>query len=415
MHALLRNRDFRLLLLGRLVTNAGDSLYAVAAMWLVYALSGSMFYTGLAAFLTLGPQALQAFAGPLVDRWPVRRLLVGTQLVQAVLVLSVPAAAWLGVLSAPLVLAVMPLLALLNQLVYPAQTAALPRIVDREQLTAANSAFSLAYQGAEMAFNALAGLLVAAVGAVSLYVVDSVTFAVAVALFAGLRVPPAEPSVPEAEGGGYLSDLLAGVRFVRGTVLLPLLGSGVFANALLGATLPVLPAFAAARGGPDTYGLLLAALAGGSLTGAVLAGRFDGVPLGRLSMAAFGVAAVAWFGALSVGPVAGTVALFGLAFVPVGVTNVLLMTMLQRLVPEDLLGRVTALAGSASTAVMPVGSLLGGALGEFLGADAVMVLGGAGFVWIVAYVAAVPSLRRLPATTAADTLDRAGVAGSAAD
>ena len=38
---LLRNPDFRRLLLGRLVTNAGDSLYAVAAMWLVYTLSGS--------------------------------------------------------------------------------------------------------------------------------------------------------------------------------------------------------------------------------------------------------------------------------------------------------------------------------------------------------------------------------------
>jgi MFS family permease len=174
------------------VTNAGDSLYAVSAMWLVYSLTGSTFYTGVAGFLTLGMQALQAFVGPLVDRWPLRRTLVWTQAVQAVLVLTVPVAHVTGYLSVWLVLAVMPLLSLLNQFVYPAGTAALPRIVDEEELTAANSLFATTYQGSELVFNALAGVLVTAVGAVTLFAVDSVTFAVAVALFAGLRVPPAD-------------------------------------------------------------------------------------------------------------------------------------------------------------------------------------------------------------------------------
>jgi len=417
MRDLFRNADFARLFAGRLVTNAGDSLYAVAAMWLVYSLSGSTFYTGLAGFLTMGPQALQVFVGPLVDRWPVRSVLVSTQALQGVLVLVIPLAAWLGVLSVPLVLVVMPAVALLNQFVYPAQTAVLPRLVEREQLTAANSALSFAYQGTDMVFNGLAGLLVAAIGATALYLVDSVTFAAAVALFVGLHIPPAENPDDDAgadaadpDGGqsGYVTDLRAGFSFVRGTVLVWMFGTGIVANALLGATIAVLPAFAAARGGPGTYGLLMAGVSAGILVGALSAPRFDGVPFGRLSIGAFAAGAVAWFAALAAPSTTATVVVFSLAFVPIGVTNVVAAAMMQRLVPESLLGRVTALIGSASTAIMPLGSLLGGAAGDAFGAPAVMVAGGLGMLWIVVYVAAIPALRTLPPAVEAETLGPAG-------
>jgi MFS family permease len=188
---LLRNRDFALLVGGRLVTNAGDSLYYIAAMWLVYDLTGSELFTGLAGFLTMAPAALQFLFGPLVDRSPLGPLLVGTQVVQGLLVLVVPVAHFLDVLSVWVVLTVMPLLALLNQPVYPAQSAALPRIVDREELVGANSVLTIAYQGVDAGFNALGGVVVAAFGAVTLFLVDSVTFAVATLLFIGLEIPEA--------------------------------------------------------------------------------------------------------------------------------------------------------------------------------------------------------------------------------
>lgn len=431
---LFANPDFRRLFLGRLVTNAGDSLYAVAAMWLVYSLSGSTTYTGIAGFLTMGPQALQVFVGPLVDRVPIRRVLVTTQTIQGVLVLTVPAAHLLGVLSVELVLVVMPLLSLLNQFVYPAQTAVLPRIVEDDLLTAANSAFSFAYQGTDMVFNALAGVLVALVGAVALYAIDSLTFAIAVLLFLGLRVPPQDhepdtessiddqtPGSVAADGGAdptptdtvaeppersYLRDLRGGIRFVRYTPMVWFFGAGLVANALLGATLAVLPAFADARGGAGMYGLLLAFVSAGMLSGALLANRVDDVPYGRLSIGAFATGAVLWFGAVASPWVASTAVLFGLAFVPIGITNVVGATLVQRLVPGDLLGRVSAVAGSASTAIMPLGALLGGIAGDVWGATTVMWLGGASMCWLVLYVVAVPALRTMPAATDATPYDR---------
>jgi len=78
MWALFKNSNFTKLFFGRVVTNIGDSMYAVAAMWLVYELSSSAFYTGLAGFLTRIPQTFQFLAGPLIDRWSLRRTLVVT-------------------------------------------------------------------------------------------------------------------------------------------------------------------------------------------------------------------------------------------------------------------------------------------------------------------------------------------------
>ena len=64
--------EFPLIIFRRIFTNIGDSLYYVAAMWLVYKLSGNPFYSGLAGFLTLLPSALQFLTGPFVDRWPIK-------------------------------------------------------------------------------------------------------------------------------------------------------------------------------------------------------------------------------------------------------------------------------------------------------------------------------------------------------
>ncbi|WP_435065301.1 MFS transporter [Halobaculum sp. EA56] len=436
MRSLRSNRAFRRLFAGRLVTNAGDSLYAVAAMWLVYDLTGSTAYTGLAGALTMGPQLLQAFVGPLVDRWPLRRLLVSTQLVQAVVVLAVPAAWTLGVRSVELVLVVVPALSLVNQFVYPAQSAALPRIVDDDELADANAAFSFAYQGADLVFNGLAGALIALVGAVALYAIDSLTFLAAAVLFAGVVVPRAgagdvrgsadgdadaevdgvEPvreaaaatPEPTADGGeptAYRDRLAAGVAFVRGTPLVWMLGGGVLANGLLGATMAVLPAFADGLGGAGAYGTIRAATAAGLLVGALAGGRLARVGFARVWVTGFAVAAVAWAAALVAPTLAATAALLAVALVPVGVTNVLAATMIQRMVPDDFLGRVSALLGSASVAVMPVGSLAGGLLGETVGVWATMALGAVGLASVAVYVLAVPSLRRLPPVAEATTLE----------
>lgn len=74
------------------------------------------------------------------------------------------------------------------------------------------------------------------------------------------------------------------------------------------------------------------------------------------------------------------------------------------MVPETLLGRVTAVFGSASTVATSFGALAGGAAASSLGPVPVIAAAGAGFLLLAGYVASVRSLRRLPAVGEIDTL-----------
>lgn len=396
-----RNENFRRLFLGRLVTNAGDSVYFIAAMWLVYDLTGSPFYTGLAGFLIQAPQALQVFAGPLVDRWSIRSVLVRTQAIQAVFVLVVPLAWFFDLLSVWLVLVLMPLLTLLNQVVYPAQNAAIPRIVSEGELVRANSLISVAYQGVDMAFNAAAGVLIAFVGAIALYVLDSVTFLVAVVLFLGLTIPPARTNGGEPESAAYLDDLRAGIAYVRGSVLLSIVFGAVVLNFAFGIAIAILPDFAAIRGGPALYGILMAALSAGGLVGAMSASALDRYPFGWVNIVGLTISGLAWVGATTTSSVPLSAGLFFLAFVPIGVANVMVQAMVQSAVPESLLGRVTALTASLSGAMLPIGSLVGGTAAGSLGTVTTLSLTAGGFLFLGTYFLVHPRIRTLPRIEAA--------------
>jgi MFS family permease len=171
-----------------------------------------------------------------------------------------------------------------------------------------------------------------------------------------------------------------------------------------------LPAFADAVGGAGAYGTLMAAFAAGNLSGAVLAGRLDHYPFGWLSIACFAVSGVAWTAAVSVSWVPATALLLGLSSVPMGITNVLLSSLVQAAVPEDKLGRVSSVLGSAATFGMPFGMLAGGAVAGILGPRAAMGAGGIAVLLFAGYWLALPSLRTLPAVGDIDTLDRAAEA-----
>jgi hypothetical protein len=414
--SLWRNGDFRRLFGALFVTNAGDSLYTVATLWLVFELSGSTAVTGVANTLLLLPYLLQAVAGPVVDRLPVRRLLVASQLVQGAVVLVVPLAAATGRLSVPLLVGVVPVLSLLTVVVGPARATMLPRILDDDQLARGNSALATVTLGLDMVFDAVGGVFIAVAGATALYVADAVTFGVAALLFAGIAARPTTPDQDSGEAdddaptvravlAGYVEDLREGVAVLRGTLFVDMMAAAALSNFAVGVTLTVLPAFGAARGGPAVYGAMLGALGVGRLVGSATASYLGGVPYGRLTAGTYLVSAALWVGSAYAPTAAATVVLFGVAWVSAGANGVLTTTLNQRVFPGDVLGRVSALKGTVSTATLPVGSLVGGYVAAALGVTPTMGLAALGFGSVGLLYALRPSLRRLPATDAVEQSD----------
>lgn len=389
---ILKNRNFMLLFIGRILTNIGDSLYAVAAMWLVYDLGGSTLYTGLAGFLSILPRVIQLLSGPLIDRFPLRGILVSTQLLQALLLLIVPAAFYFDFLSVGLVLAITPILSTLNMWVYPAQMTALPKILDKKHLTQGNSLFSIAYQGIDVACNAVSGALIIVLGAVSLYLWNSIGFFIGALLFAHLRIKPSprdshnnDKKTSDSEGRSklstrqspmknYLADMKEGLRLILATPLARIQFGIIMINAAGGATFTVMPAFADSLGGAGIYGILLMAQACGSLMGAVLAPylKLERVRLGSIFATAFCLSGAAWCLSVFTPWTWLTVLIYGLSWFPGGVTNVIINSVIQKGVPEKNMGTVFAAASGLSGIAMPLGSLVGGGLGVLVASSSVI-------------------------------------------
>ncbi|KAB2395464.1 MULTISPECIES: MFS transporter [Bacillus cereus group] len=392
----LKNRNFLLLFLGRIFTNIGDSLYYVAAMWLVYKLSGNPFYSGLAGFLTLLPSALQFLTGPFVDRWSIKNTLVITQVLQCILILIIPITHYFDLLTVQLLLIIMPIVAFIEQFAYPAQSKALPLLLHKTQLLKGNSLFSFAYQGIDLICTTLSGILVALFGAITLYVIDSFTFAITALLFFSLKMPKQTETNTSLSTKQYFTDLKEGFSIVFRSLMGVFLIGSVVANFSIGMTMAILPSFADSLGGVKSYGFFLAAISAGSLIGALFSSWVGKRNVGRVSIISFATGAIFWFLSTIVPFQWLSIFLFGLAWIPIGATNILFATISQILIPNQYIGRINSVMRSMSTIAMPFGSLIGGYAANVFSSQLIFALASIGILFISLVWLLHPKLRALP-------------------
>lgn len=407
------NISFIRLFSGRLTTNAGDSMYMIAAMWLVYELTGSSAYTGLAAFLIRLPTGFQFLVGPLVDRWRFRPVLVGTQLIQCFGVLLIPLAAFFDQLSVWVILFVMTMTAIVGQFAYPAQNALLPEIVEEKNLVRANSLLSSAFQSANIVLNALSGVLITVIGAISLFVVNAVTFVIAAFLYWGIVFPSDAPDESDRDDPGeagsddekateedaeerYLTALVGGINYLRGSLVITMVLGTMVANFAMGAAMAVLPEFADGFGGPEMYGLMMAVFAGGAFVGTLGANLVDQKPWGVVNIAGFWMAGLALFAALVVPGILPTAVFLFFTFVPIGMFNVMFFSMIQSAIANEYLGRVTSVVASLNSVTMPIGALLGGVMAGYVGVTLVLGMLAGALLLLGCYFFVQSDLRRLP-------------------
>lgn len=402
MLKLLKRDNFLLLFLGRIVANIGDSLYYVASMWLVHELGGNPFYTGLAGFLILLPGAFQFLTGPFVDKWRIKKVLITTQWLQAVLILIIPLAYVFNFLSVTLILVLIPCVACIQQFAYPTQTKALPLILKQSELVKGNSLFSFAYQGVDTIFNAVSGIIVALFGAIVIYLVNSATFTIATILFSFVTIPQktlkeqGKQSSLKQKFSSYKQDLTEGILVVFHSLLWVFLTGPIVLNFANGILMAILPVYADELGGVKMYGFLLTSVSAGALIGALSGSVLGKFRVGRLAGLCFVLGAVSLFlsGWLSLPAI--TPLLLGIAWIPIGAVNVLFAAVHQSVIPNRLLGRLNSVMYSVSIIAMPIGSLAGGALATLIDSRIIFTSTSLGFIFIALVWLVHPDLRRLP-------------------
>jgi MFS family permease len=402
----MKNRNFILLISGRIVTNVGDSLYAVASMWLVYEMTKSNFFTGLAGFLTAAPIALQFFIGPLIDRIEHRSILIHSQMIQAVLLAIIPLTYYFDVLSAWIVLVICPIASVIQQFVYPTHFSILPRIVNKNSLTKANSIMTSTYQLLDLILMGVSGIIIAIMGAVSVYMMDAVAFLIAMTLFYYLKFPgmkdvdvdvEAEKKLSlKEEWNSYKLDLKEGYLFIKRSFIPKFLLAAIIANFVIGGVAAILPDYAAFRGGSHIYGWYLGAMSGGLLAGSLLANIFNKIPLGKVTIIGFFISGLSWVFSGITNITLLSILFFGLSYISIGLTNVLFLSSLQNILPSDVLGRVFSFVAGATMIASPLGSLIGGSIAAFTGSFPVFMSGSLGILFVSLYWLIIPKLRNLP-------------------
>lgn len=359
-----KNKNFSILLFGRLITNFGDSIYSIATLTLIYTLTKSTFYSGITLFLISFTVILQIFISPLISKFNVKRFLIISQLFQAIILLAITYLIYVNKLQITTLIIFIVCISFINQIVYPIQLALLPKIVKQEDLVKANSLFSIAYQGSDAFFNSIGGFIITVFGTIYAFIINSITFFInsAIFIFLSNNLSKNTNSIQE----NYFTKLSSGIKIWNTPLLKPLLIGIIIINFSTSSLLTLLPEYSETS---YFYGILLSASGLGILIGAFLSNSqiLKNIRLSVLYTTFTLSIGLSW-GALSVlnnNSITNKIinfSLFLFGWILIGILNTYSQTMIQCIISKDKLDVAMSTMIGLSIAFSPLGALLAGVL-----------------------------------------------------
>lgn len=399
--AVFANRSLRRLQLAFAGSSIGDWAFTVALAVYAYDQGGATEVGLLALARNLIGAAAAPFASLLADRYPRRAVMIACDAIAAA---GVAGAALIAATDGPsLVVYAFSLAPLVTSTAFqPAQTALVPSLTGTPQeLTAANVVTSTIDSASLFIGPAIGGLLLAATDTATVFALDALTFVWSAALVAAIRLDNAEEPGAEEESppepAGFWPELTAGVRAIAADmklrVLIGLFGLQTLVSGML-TVLIVVMALDLLDLGESGVGTLNAALGVGGLLGSLAA--FALVGRGRLA-SDFALGLLAW--GIPIALIAAVtepiVAIVMLAIVGIGNTlvDVAGLTLLQRVVPDEVLGRVLGALEGVFVATFGLGAALTPVLLDLVGERGTLVA--TGCILPVCTVLAWPVLRSI--------------------
>ncbi|MEV0677764.1 MFS transporter [Actinosynnema sp. NPDC050436] len=391
----LRERAFRVLFFGRLVSGLGSAVAPVALAFAVLDLTGAAGDLGVVLAANIAPQLVFLVVGGVVaDRLPRGAVMVAANVVSAVGQGVTASVLLWGRPSVPLLAALAAITGIAAAFFGPASQGVVPQTVPAEQLARANALLRISLNTVRVLGPALGGVAVAAAGPAWAIGWDALTFVAAAVLLGLLRVP-----LPARAPSHFLGDLRDGWsefwsrRWLWAIVLQYALVNMVWVGGfqLLG---PVIAD--RALGGPVAWGLITAGLAAGLVAGAVVVLWWrPGRPLLVASVATLTKVAPL-LGLAAHAPTPVLVACAAVAGVGVEIFSVSFTTAMQHRVPTTRLSRVSSYDLLFGLAFMPLGYLVAGPVSDALGVTTTLLAGVvlvAGSTAVVLCLAEVRSMR----------------------
>ena len=348
---------------GQTISNLGSSITLFALPLLVYKISGSALDLGIASAVTFLPYLLFGLIlGAWADRVNRKRMMIGTDIGRALIIVTIPLLFAFGLLTIWWIYIVAFIHATLTICFEAGEFAAIPSLVNQDDLVTANGRIQASYSGASIVGPLLAGVLVTLMPLSTLLLFDSLSFLassfslalISISFNKGEKRAPTSIRSDVVEGLRYvfsnpvlrnISIMMALVNFVGSTAYAQLI---FFAKSQLQAT----DFQASLLYSAGSLGVVILALAAGPLR---KHWSFSTVALGALMLEGiltviFSLMHMYWAAVVLWTLIGGLGILF----------NINTSSLRQTIVPNHLLGRVMSIASVIAWSAIPLGSLLGG-------------------------------------------------------
>src|SRR5690554_4188468 len=274
------NRNFGLLFLGRLVSQIGDGVNYFALTWLILDLTGSgAALSTLLLVSSIPAVVLSPFTGVLADMWDRKRIVVLTDIVRGLILVSLGAIHAAGMLTLPILYAGTALSSICSVLFGPAISAAIPGMVKREELTAANARNNFSRSATGIIGPALGALLLGFVGYSGVFVINGICFLLSAVSEMFIQFPKQEVHVSQTgrdQIRAYGTNFKEGFAFIwQHTSLRSLIGFAIALNFIAAPLFNiVMPYFSKEVLDMSTehYGLIKSTMPAGLLIGTLIVG-----------------------------------------------------------------------------------------------------------------------------------------------
>ncbi len=414
-------QPFALLWTGQTISSLGDGAFTLALAWEVLLLTGSATAIGLTVTAEILPRLIFLLLGGVAaDRLPRRLIMLCSDSGRGLVVLLIAVLAWLHLLQLWHLIILSLLFGIAAGFFNPAYRSIPPQLVDVEMLPSANALTSMTQQMSALLGPLLGAGLVALVGPVGAFAFDGLTFLASACCLLAMHLPSAKALI----SSGYadetslvltkpslshrlqrvVEDLHEGWRFAVSAkwfwIGLPIATLGnIFFSGPLEVTLPKLVHDVYGTGA-WLFGSIGASMAIGSIIATFIVGQVSSMPRrGTIAYLAVALASLSE-GILglplpqAVAPVIACIA-GGLVGLGLGTFGIIWVTLMQELVPQDKLGRVSSIDQLSAWALLPVGYALTGVVTDQLGPSLVFLIASIANVVLAIIALTVPDIRKL--------------------
>ncbi|AZR72340.1 hypothetical protein BBF96_02395 [Anoxybacter fermentans] len=392
--SLLKNRNFLLLYFGGIVSWLGNSIYYIALSWHVLEKYGSGFVLGtVLMFGSLPGIVFGPFSGVIVDRFDRRNMVVLMDIIRGVVILVMTYLLFVDKLSYMLLVAGTVIISISESFFDPAVSALLPNLVENDELMQANSLKNLASNLTSITGLALGGILIGFIGVTGVFLLNGISFLISAVSEIFIKVSKTEEEEDiNSYKNSFLNEFVFGLKFIfTNKFLLSLCMAVIFLNFFfigsIGVALPFIVKEVMGLGEVQ-FGIIESVFPAGGMLGALVitllpkTNKYSKLVIGGLlshglllffigiivkpSIIVFFTVNIAFWA------MAGLIFLMGIAN---AFLNVPMITLFQKIVPDEVRGRFFGFFSTFTQGLVPVAYFISGILLDVFSPYILIIIG----------------------------------------